>query len=114
MSATHAAVPIGTVVRDIAAHVLRASSAHGQAEHRFAGRYRLHRPMDVPLVATEAVRVYPGMEIGQMMWWTPVGEISCYTGKYQHSRGHRRAFRPARRTYRRWQYADSGGSAVAG
>ncbi|MGW5922147.1 dCTP deaminase domain-containing protein [Nocardia fluminea] len=39
------------------------------------------------LVATEAVRVYPGMEIGQMMWWTPVGEISCYTGKYQHSQG---------------------------
>ncbi|MFI1236820.1 dCTP deaminase domain-containing protein [Nocardia salmonicida] len=39
------------------------------------------------LVATEAVRVYPGMEIGQMMWWTPVGEISCYTGKYQDSRG---------------------------
>lgn len=39
------------------------------------------------LVATEAVRVYPGMEIGQMMWWTPVGETSCYTGKYQDSRG---------------------------
>ncbi|MGN2641028.1 dCTP deaminase domain-containing protein [Nocardia takedensis] len=39
------------------------------------------------LVATEAVRVYPGMEIGQMMWWTPVGEISCYTGKYQGSSG---------------------------
>lgn len=39
------------------------------------------------LVATEAVRVYPGMEIGQMMWWTPTGEISCYTGKYQHSHG---------------------------
>ncbi|RBO86464.1 dCTP deaminase domain-containing protein [Nocardia puris] len=39
------------------------------------------------LVATEPVRVYPGMEIGQMMWWTPVGEINCYTGKYQGSRG---------------------------
>lgn len=41
------------------------------------------------LLATHPVRVYPGMEIGQMMWWVPEGEITCYRGKYQGSRGPR-------------------------
>lgn len=31
--------------------------------------------------------IYPGMEIGQMVWWKPVGEIELYEGKYQHSTG---------------------------
>jgi len=31
--------------------------------------------------------VYPGMEIGQMMWWRPQGEIVLYEGKYQSSQG---------------------------
>ncbi|WP_216895661.1 PEP/pyruvate-binding domain-containing protein [Nocardia alni] len=41
------------------------------------------------LLATQPVRVYPGMEIGQMMWWVPSGEITRYNGKYQDSRGPR-------------------------
>jgi len=31
------------------------------------------------------IRLYPGMAIGQMMWWKPQGEISLYDGKYQGS-----------------------------
>jgi deoxycytidine triphosphate deaminase len=35
------------------------------------------------------VRVYPGINIGQMMWWRPQGEIQLYNGKYQGARGPR-------------------------
>ncbi|MEV6071957.1 PEP/pyruvate-binding domain-containing protein [Nocardia sp. NPDC052001] len=41
------------------------------------------------LLPTAPVRVYPGMEIGQMMWWAPTGTITGYHGKYQGSRGPR-------------------------
>ncbi|MBF6063534.1 deoxycytidine triphosphate deaminase [Nocardia terpenica] len=41
------------------------------------------------LLATAPVRVYPGMEIGQMMWWVPSGDIICYNGKYQGAQGPR-------------------------
>lgn len=33
------------------------------------------------------LRIYPGMEIGQIMWWKPLGEIDLYHGKYQGSSG---------------------------
>ncbi|MCD4644865.1 deoxycytidine triphosphate deaminase [Bacillus mycoides] len=41
------------------------------------------------LFAIHALRVYPGMKIGQIMWWKPEGEISLYEGKYQGSQGPR-------------------------
>jgi dCTP deaminase len=41
------------------------------------------------LYAINPVRVYPGMRIGQMMFWQPKGEIQLYEGKYQHATGPR-------------------------
>lgn len=39
------------------------------------------------LFPTVDLRVYPGMEIGQIIWWKPLGEIELYCGKYQDSSG---------------------------
>ncbi|WP_405726154.1 dCTP deaminase domain-containing protein [Streptomyces sp. NBC_01537] len=39
------------------------------------------------LYSMNRVRVYPGINIGQMMWWRPQGEIVLYDGKYQGSLG---------------------------
>lgn len=33
------------------------------------------------------LRIYPGMEIGQIMWWQPLGTVDLYSGKYQGSSG---------------------------
>ncbi|MEV0174408.1 PEP/pyruvate-binding domain-containing protein [Streptomyces sp. NPDC050803] len=41
------------------------------------------------LFTMNRVRVYPGMNIGQMMWWRPQGEVELYDGKYQGSVGPR-------------------------
>ncbi|MFJ7626095.1 dCTP deaminase domain-containing protein [Streptomyces sp. NPDC097595] len=41
------------------------------------------------LYTMNRVRVYPGINIGQMMWWRPQGEIVLYDGKYQGSAGPR-------------------------
>ncbi|MGW7051081.1 dCTP deaminase domain-containing protein [Streptomyces sp. NPDC054887] len=41
------------------------------------------------LYSMNRVRVYPGINIGQMMWWRPQGEIVLYDGKYQGSVGPR-------------------------
>ncbi|MEU6355750.1 PEP/pyruvate-binding domain-containing protein, partial [Streptomyces sp. NPDC047072] len=41
------------------------------------------------LYTVNRVRVYPGMTIGQMMWWRPQGEIELYDGKYQGAVGPR-------------------------
>ena len=49
----------------------------------FIGRWTLQ------LFATQDVIVYPGMQIGQMMWWKTMGEITLYDGKYQHAQGPR-------------------------
>ncbi|SCG72350.1 dCTP deaminase domain-containing protein [Micromonospora humi] len=49
----------------------------------FVGQWTLQ------LYAVHRVRVYPGMNIGQMMWWRPAGEIALYDGKYQSSAGPR-------------------------
>lgn len=55
----------------------------GLGDIGFEGQWTLQ------LLATAPVRVYPGMEIGQMMWWVPSGVIIGYNGKYQGSRGPR-------------------------
>jgi deoxycytidine triphosphate deaminase len=41
------------------------------------------------LYAAHPVRVYPGITIGQMMWWQPQGEVVLYDGKYQGASGPR-------------------------
>jgi deoxycytidine triphosphate deaminase len=41
------------------------------------------------LYSVNRIRVYPGMCIGQMMWWTPQGTVQLYDGKYQGSAGPR-------------------------
>ncbi len=41
------------------------------------------------LYALHPIKVYPGMCIGQMMWWTPQGTVRLYAGKYQGSVGAR-------------------------
>lgn len=39
------------------------------------------------LYSLNRVRVYPGMNIGQIMFWKPEGHIELYHGKYQGSNG---------------------------
>jgi deoxycytidine triphosphate deaminase len=41
------------------------------------------------LYTMNRVRVYPGINIGQMMWWRPKGRIILYSGKYQGAAGPR-------------------------
>ncbi len=41
------------------------------------------------LYSTLPVRVYPNMEIAQVSFWKPLGEIILYKGKYQNSMGPR-------------------------
>ncbi|BBI44116.1 dCTP deaminase [Pseudomonas syringae pv. actinidiae] len=43
----------------------------------FIGRWTIQ------LLAVNRIRVYPGMDIGQMMFWHVQGEIELYNGKYQ-------------------------------
>ncbi|MFE4196404.1 PEP/pyruvate-binding domain-containing protein [Paenarthrobacter sp. NPDC056912] len=49
----------------------------------FVGQWTLQ------LYTAQRVRVYPGMSIGQMMWWCTEGEIDLYDGKYQDAKGPR-------------------------
>jgi dCTP deaminase len=39
------------------------------------------------LHAVQPVKVYPGMRIGQVTFWQPIGDIDLYKGKYQGSEG---------------------------
>ena len=39
------------------------------------------------LFSTLPIKIYPGMKIGQVSFWKPLGEISLYEGKYQGSSG---------------------------
>ena len=39
------------------------------------------------LFTIHPLRIYPGMRIGQIMWWRPQGTIKLYNGKYQGSKG---------------------------
>lgn len=43
--------------------------------------------LTLQLFSVNSVRVYPNMNIGQMMFWKPEGEIMLYHGKYQSARG---------------------------
>jgi deoxycytidine triphosphate deaminase len=47
----------------------------------FVGQWTLQ------LVSLHPLRVFPGMRIGQMMFWKPQGRIVLYDGKYQGSSG---------------------------
>ncbi len=47
----------------------------------FVGRWTLQ------LFTLNRIRVYPGMQIGQMMFWHVQGDIELYSGKYQGARG---------------------------
>jgi rifampicin phosphotransferase len=51
----------------------------------FVGQWTLQ------LVPTHPLRVYAHMRIGQMMFWSPKGEIILYDGKYQASKGPQRS-----------------------
>lgn len=39
------------------------------------------------LQAIHPLKVYPGMKIGQMLFWVPIGKIDLYCGKYKDSKG---------------------------
>ncbi len=39
------------------------------------------------LHAIHPLKVYPGMKIGQMLFWKPLGKIDLYQGKYKDSQG---------------------------
>lgn len=39
--------------------------------------------------STLPIRIYPGMLIGQVSFWKPIGKIELYDGKYQGSEGPR-------------------------
>lgn len=43
--------------------------------------------LTLQLYAANPVKVYAGMQIGQIMFWKPMGAIDLYSGKYQGSRG---------------------------
>jgi deoxycytidine triphosphate deaminase len=43
--------------------------------------------LTLQIFAIQPVKIYPYMNIGQMMFWKPFGSITLYEGKYQGSRG---------------------------
>ncbi len=45
------------------------------------------RQWTLELHTIHRLRVYPGMKIGQMLFWKPKGKIILYSGKYKNSRG---------------------------
>ena len=46
-----------------------------------------HGNITFQLYATLPVKIYKGMKLGQVSFWTPEGEIELYSGKYQGSDG---------------------------
>ena len=48
-----------------------------------------HGRLTLQLHSVQPVRVYKGMEIGQVMFWKIYGKASLYNGKYQNSNGPR-------------------------
>ncbi|MFI9078777.1 dCTP deaminase [Streptomyces sioyaensis] len=48
-----------------------------------------HGQLTLQLHAVQPVRIYPGMLIGQVTFWTVTGEVVLYDGKYQGSDGPR-------------------------
>ncbi|UIX34282.1 dCTP deaminase [Streptomyces sp. GQFP] len=45
--------------------------------------------LTLQLHAVQRVKIYPGLLIGQVTFWVPLGEIVLYDGKYQGSEGPR-------------------------
>ncbi len=45
------------------------------------------RQWTLELQAIHPLKVYPGMKVGQMLFWVPQGKIILYDGKYKNSRG---------------------------
>jgi dCTP deaminase len=43
--------------------------------------------LTLQLNAVQPVTIYPGMQIGQVTFWTPLGEIKKYEGRYKRSAG---------------------------
>lgn len=39
------------------------------------------------LYSTLPIRIFPGMKVGQVSFWKPLGDITLYDGKYQGSKG---------------------------
>lgn len=50
------------------------------------GDIGFHGKWTLQLHVTEPVVVYPGLRLGQIMFFKPLGEISLYDGKYKNSR----------------------------
>ena len=48
-----------------------------------------HGRLTLQLCSTQPVKVYKGMEIGQVMFWKICGKIKLYEGKYQSADGPR-------------------------
>ncbi len=46
-----------------------------------------HNQWTLQMQAVQPVRVYPGMRIGQVTFWSVEGDIDLYQGKYQGSMG---------------------------
>jgi dCTP deaminase len=46
-----------------------------------------HNQWTLQLHAVQPVRVVPGLEVGQVTFWTVEGNVELYHGKYQGSRG---------------------------
>jgi dCTP deaminase len=46
-----------------------------------------HNQWTLQLNPVQPVRIYPGMRIGQVTFWTVLGDITLYEGKYQGSVG---------------------------
>jgi len=45
------------------------------------------RQWTLELHSIHKLRIYPGMKIGQMLFWKPIGKINLYSGKYKNSSG---------------------------
>ena len=43
--------------------------------------------LTLQLNAVQPITIYPGMQIGQVTFWRPIGEIEKYNGRYKDSRG---------------------------
>lgn len=43
--------------------------------------------LTLQLNAVQPVTIYPGMQIGQVTFWTPCGKIKKYDGRYRDSKG---------------------------
>lgn len=46
-----------------------------------------HGNVTLELVATQPIRIYKGMKIGQLVYYKTKGKVNLYNGKYQGARG---------------------------